>query len=153
MIKLLRDSGAIILGKLESQLFTYGTELIYLAYRVRSGIVGKANMTEWANFRQVSLPNSARPLFVFVFPTRAANLDVQDKTTQTDQKPFRELTIEVNVLWPSRKTPTHQDLTSGKARFTMDGAGEEDRVRRLITRRGRPLVSESGSAFPTLPLL
>jgi hypothetical protein len=31
VIKLLRDSGAIILGKLESQLFTYGTELIYIS--------------------------------------------------------------------------------------------------------------------------
>lgn len=31
VIKLLRDSGAIILGKLESQLFDYGTELIYIS--------------------------------------------------------------------------------------------------------------------------
>jgi hypothetical protein len=63
VIKILRDNGAIILGKLESQLFDYGMELIYLADRVRSGIVGKANMTEWANFRQVSHTQSKLAFF------------------------------------------------------------------------------------------
>jgi hypothetical protein len=56
VIKLLRDSGAIILGKLHSQSIDYELNPMYLAYCVRLGIAGKANMTEWANFRQVSHP-------------------------------------------------------------------------------------------------
>lgn len=94
-----------------------------------------------------SKPHSKQTRLLFIVPSRAE--DLKDKTTQTDQKPFRKLTID-RPSWLCRKTPTHQDLMSGRARSITDGAEGEARVRRLITRRGRPSVSESGSAFPIL---
>jgi hypothetical protein len=113
------------------------------------------NYREGEHDRMGQFPSSkshskqTRLLFVFVFPTRAANLDVQNKTTQTHQKLFRKLTIDRSSCL-GRKTPTRQDLMSGKARSIMDGAGEGDLARRLITRRGRLSVSEYASAFPIL---
>jgi hypothetical protein len=96
VIKLLRDSGAIILGKLDSLSVDYTLELIHLADRVRSGIVGKANMTEWANFRQVSHNQTRLVLF------SSSQSDWHIPPCKTDRGPTRyhlsELTIEIDVF-------------------------------------------------------
>lgn len=104
-------------------------------------------MTEWANFRQVSHPK----LGLFSSSQSERRVFSVEDEMRTNQISFRELTIEVHVLWPSRKTPTNQDLTSGRARFTMDGAEGEARVPRLITRRGRLSVSQPSSGFAHSP--
>jgi hypothetical protein len=106
-------------------------------------------MTEWANFRQVS--NHILVLIRLAKPScewrRAGRIADQPDII------FGSLRSKLTFLWPYRKTPTRPDLTSGKARFIMDGAEGEARVPRLITRRGLLSVSEPGSAFPTLLLL